>query len=360
MTVAHHREGDDDSSDRAPLLLHSLAALREVIFPCLDISGARTLVEVGGEDGTFTRELVAWTEKTGGRLYCVDPQPSAKLVELCDGSDAAELIVDRSPAALESLERADAYMLDGDHNYYTVRNELEAIERRSRDGSSMPLVFLHDVGWPCGRRDQYYSPESLPAEAVHPYTYDRGVIPESSEVVKGGFRGAGEFAVALEEGGEANGVLTAVEDFLEGRPELSLVTVPCVFGLGVIHPTSSTEGRAVGELLQFYDGHPLLERLERNRLTLYLRVLELQDGMRSLMAQLDDTSLRLYDAGTENRALWARNAELEAHLKVFTDEAGFLLASRAFTVAERLAKLHGSEAVSGERLRAALEGAQPA
>ncbi|MDQ3680383.1 MAG: class I SAM-dependent methyltransferase [Actinomycetota bacterium] len=355
MTIAGDH-GGDNSFSRAPLLLHSLSELREVIFPCLDLSGAKTIVEVGGEDGAFTRELLAWAEKSHGAVYCVDPQPSEKLVQLCARSEAAELIRGRSPHALETLDRADAYLLDGDHNYYTVRNELEAIERKSHGGDGMPLVLLHDVGWPCGRRDQYYSPESLPAEAVHPHTYDRGVTPESSGVIEGGFRGAGEFAFALEEGGEANGVLTAVEDFLEGRDDLALARVPCVFGIGVIHRTSSPEGRSVGEFLRPYDGNPLLQRLEDNRLALYLRVLDMD-------AQVEGSLLRVRDVTTENRALWARNAELEDHLGLLEAELEQLLGSRAFTVAERLSNVRRTSpqrpGLSRQRLLAALERQRP-
>ncbi|MDQ3569725.1 MAG: class I SAM-dependent methyltransferase [Actinomycetota bacterium] len=359
MTVAEGH-GSDDGFFRAPLLLHSLSELREVIFPCLDLSGARTIVEVGGEDGTFTRELLAWAQKSQGAVYCVDPQPSEKLVQLCAQSDAAELISDRSPEALDTLDRADAYVLDGDHNYYTVKSELEAIERKSRNGDGMPLVFLHDVGWPCGRRDQYYSPESLPSEAVHPHTYDRGVTPESRGVIEGGFRGAGEFAFAVQEGGEANGVLTAVEDFLEGHADLALAKVPCVFGLGVIYRMSSPEGRAAGELLRPYDGNPLLERLERNRMALFLRVLETQDDLRSIAAQLESAALQVRDVATENRALWARNAELESRVSVLEVELRSVLHSSAFVVAERLSSLRRvtpeRPGLSRQRLRAALEG----
>lgn len=368
MTVAEH-QADDNASFRAPLLLHSLSALREVIFPCLELVGARTIVEVGGEDGTFTRELLAWAEKSHGALYCVDPHPSPKLVELCAQSDAAELVTDRSPQVLGTIDRADVYVLDGDHNYYTVKNELDIIERKSRD-EAMPLVFLHDIGWPCGRRDQYYSPESLPPEALHPHTYDHGVTPESSGVIKGGFRGAGEFAVALEEGGEANGVLTAVEDFLEDHADLALAKVPCVFGLGIIHLTSSPEGRSVGEFLRAYDGHPLLERLEQNRLSLYLRVLKFQDEIWSLAGQLEESSLRLEsaflqlrDAATENRALWARNAELEARVTLLEGELEPLLHSRAFAAAERLSNLRKPRderpGLSRSRLSAALGEEKP-
>ena len=50
----------------------------------------------------------------------------------------------------------------------------------------------------------------------------------------GGFRGEGAFAYALEEGGERNGVLTAVEDFLAGRDDLELRRIPAIFGVGVV------------------------------------------------------------------------------------------------------------------------------
>src|SRR5207244_7856955 len=118
----------------------------------------------------------------------------------------------------------------GDHNHWTVTRELEAIYTDGRT----PVAILHDVGWPCARRDQYYSPDRLPPEGVHPHSYSKGRVPGRSELSRSGFGGAGEFAVALEEGGERNGVLTAVEDFLEGHAELRYAHIPAVFGLGVI------------------------------------------------------------------------------------------------------------------------------
>lgn len=347
--TSEQQPGDEDEHLRAPLLLHSLAALREVVFPCLDILGARTLVEVGGEDGAFTRELLAWAEKRGGSVYCVEPEPSEALTRLLGRSDAGELVPERSPQALDKLDNADVYLLDGDHNYYTVRSELETIAGKS---GVLPLVFVHDIGWPCGRRDQYYSPESLPAEAVHPYTYERGVTTGSSATVQGGFRGGGEFAVALEEGGPANGVLTAVEDFLADRQDVALAKVPSVFGLGVLYPASSSEGRDLGEFLRFYRDHPLLERLESNRLSLYLEVLDLND-------RLEECGLRVWDVANENSALWARNSELHARVSLLEGEINKLLRSRAFSLAERLSRLRArvsdQPALSRRSLMAILE-----
>ena len=340
---------------RVPLLLHSMAELAEVILPCLELADVRTVVEVGAEDGIFTRELLAWAEARDGRVWCVDPRPAPSLVELCDRSGAATLVEERSPEALEGLEHADAYLIDGDHNYYTVSRELEAIGRKSNQSGRPLLAFLNDIGWPCGRRDLYYSPESLPAEAVHPYSYERGATLGRTTLVKGGLRGEGEFAFAIEEGGPANGVLSAVEDFLESRPDLALVKVPCIFGLGVVHQTSAPYAAALARFLQPYSDSPLLERLEVNRLSLYLRILELQDDV---YPQLEDCHLRLSDVATENRALWARTAELEAQVGALRGEIEHLLRSRAFSLAEGLSvltRMRGGAGVSRQRLRGVLE-----
>lgn len=352
-----------DERFRAQLLLHSMAELREVILPCLDMAGARSVVEVGAEDGIFTRELLAWAEQRDGSIQCVDPRPSPGLVELCEGSTLATLVQQRSPAALEGLEHADAYLIDGDHNYYTVSGELATIGRKSREAGRPFLVFLNDTGWPCGRRDLYYSPESLPADAVHPYSYELGVTLGSATLVRGGLRGQGELAFALEEGGPANGVMTAVEDFLQDRPDLALANVPCVFGLGVIYERSAPYAERLAQFLEPYDGNPLLDRLEMNRLSLYLRVLELDALLEECHLHLDECRLHLRDLAAENRALWARTAELEAQLGVFRAEMEHLLHSRAFAAAERLAALsrvgRSSAARSGpgltrQRLRALL------
>lgn len=63
----------------AELLLHSLAEFRDVILGALEIAGARTVVEIGSEEATFTRELLAWAEKSEGTLHCVEPHPAPAL-----------------------------------------------------------------------------------------------------------------------------------------------------------------------------------------------------------------------------------------------------------------------------------------
>jgi hypothetical protein len=218
--------------------------------------------------------MARWADENGAHFVAIEPFPIAEVRDLDARSESFELVEGRSPAALEGLEPAGAYLVDGDHNHWTVLHELRAIY-----AGGEPLTILHDVGWPCARRDQYYSVEALPAEAVLPHTYTKGRVPGESELADRAFGGAGEFAVALEEGGPRNGVLTAVEDFLAEHGGLAYAHVPAVFGLGVIYPEAAPYAERVRELLAPWHESRLLERLEENRVRLYARVLELQDQL---------------------------------------------------------------------------------
>jgi len=286
-----------------PLLLHSLTEFRDHILSWLDVVGARTVLEVGSESGVFTRELLAFATARGGGLWCVEPEPTIALAELDSAEDRFHLVAGRSPEALDGLGPCDAYVIDGDHNHWTVTRELEHAFGHE---DHVPLAVLHDVSWPCARRDQYYAPDALPPGAVHPHSWDHGSVPDSKQAVRGGFRGRGRFAVALEEGGERNGVRTAVEDFVAGRDGLRFVTVPAVFGVGVVYPESAPYAGALATLLDPLDGSPLLERLERNRVDLYLKVLELLDAS-------SDTALRQGRLiGEYDRSLTAAESEAAA------------------------------------------------
>jgi hypothetical protein len=168
--------------------------------------------------------------------------------------------------------------VDGDHNYFTVSQELLWIERMQRSARKPFFALLHDVSWPWAYRDLYYNPDAIPNEWRHPFSWDRGLTLDNPGTVDGGFRGCGGWACALHEGGERNGVLKAVEDFVEARQDaMKLVVVPGVFGLGVLYSGSAPWSSAVSQLLAPFDRNPLLDKLERNRLENYLRVIELQD-----------------------------------------------------------------------------------
>src|SRR4051794_21626518 len=301
------------------VLIYSLSEHRDLIFALFSAAEPARVVEIGSEAGGMTREMCRWASSGDGRSFtAVEPFPVAEVRSLAASVDGFTLVEGRSPEALSSVPAADAYLIDGDHNYWTVTRELEAV--LGPDGRA-PLVVLHDVGWPCARRDQYYAVDALPSEAVHPHSYSRGRAPGASELVDRGFGGGGEFAVALEEGGPRNGVLTAVEDFLASRSGLEYAHVPAVFGLGVIWSSSAPYAGAVASLLAPWDRNPLLERLEENRLRLYMRVLELQDRL----GRADPASNLVLLRYAERLAdLEAENASLRlerGHLRAAVDAA---------------------------------------
>ncbi len=263
-----------------PLLLHSLAELREVWLPLLETVRARSVTEIGSESGVTSSLLVDMLRRHGGgRLLIVDPDPRG----VPGSGQDVEVVMVRgfSPQALDGLPPADAYLIDGDHNFPTVSAELRAVEdaARAHGRSHFPLVILHDVGWPAGRRDQYYGPDRIPQRERQPYSWEHGVRLDSAAAVRGGFRGEGAFAWALTEGGPHNGVRTAVEDFVADRPELRFHLVSPIFGLGVVVDRRAPWAATVGALLTPWVGNGLLTRMERNRLDLYLYVIRLQDEM---------------------------------------------------------------------------------
>ncbi|MEA2459072.1 MAG: hypothetical protein QOC95_2044 [Thermoleophilaceae bacterium] len=294
------------------VLIYSLNEHRELIFECLDVVAPRRVVEIGSEAGGMSREMVTWAEEHESRFVTIEPYPIAEIRELDRTSDAFELVEGRSPEALERVDPADVYLVDGDHNHWTVLHELRAIYAHGE-----PVTILHDVGWPCARRDQYYSVESLPPEAVHPHSFSGGRVPGQGELAEfGGFGGAGQFAVALEEGGPRNGVLTAVEDFLAEREGLAYAHVPAVFGLGIVYSTSAPYAGRLGDLLAPLDRNPLLDRIERNRVKLYSALLGAQHHRRSVDRSANRVLLgyaeRLAELEAENTSLRLERGKLRA------------------------------------------------
>lgn len=261
-------------SDEAPppLLLHSLAEFRSLILPILDAVAPKRIVEIGGEGGQLTELLATWAVEHGATVACVDPVPSQYLRRL-DGEGPVRLVEAKSPDVLEEIGPFDLYVVDGDHNYHVVSGELSAIFG-DHEGPA-PVALLHDVAWPAARRDQYYDPADVPQGARWPYDYQRGAVPGEPELqADRGFHGAGAFAYAVDEGGSANGVLTAVEDLLADRPELELRRVPCIFGFGAIYAADAPWADAIRAALDPFHENELLARMEANRLELYVEVID--------------------------------------------------------------------------------------
>ena len=264
------------------LLIHSMSEFATLILPCPDEAKASDIAEIGSEFGGMSKVLADHTSKKGGRLMCIDPEPAPGFAEWAAAEDHVHHIAKPSLDALKSCEAADAWFVDGDHNYYTVFHELERIDAIQKAAKRPLLAFLHDVRGPA------HAAISTTRQTVsRPAGGTLIVLNTGCGLVKM-VRIAAEVcaeksvrSVALEAGGPRNGVLTAVEDFLkaadcEERP-LLYAHVPAVLGLGIIFDAAADWSSALAEFLVPYHANPLIARLEENRLRNYLEVIDWQD-----------------------------------------------------------------------------------
>jgi hypothetical protein len=302
----------------------SLVNNAEFVIGVLDASGVRSVGEVGAYAGDLTGLLLDWAGETGASVVAIDPAPQSELEQLEADRPELELVRKTSIDAFTTMELPDAMILDGDHNYYTVSEELRLLAERA--GDELPLLLLHDVTWPHGRRDDYFDPEQIPAEHRQPIAPEAGLYPGVEGTREGGLP---YHFPAAREGGPRNGVLTAVEDFVEGRDDLRLAVVPAFFGLGVVWRLDAPYADALAELLDPWDRNPILERLERNR------VLHLASSQVQLNLAMKATD---------------KVARLEGILRK-------LLESKVFGLAEQYTRLRerGEPAFSREEIRRALD-----
>jgi hypothetical protein len=313
VTSYYHRTNPDEAG-------YSLGNFYEIWGACFDAAGVRSVIEVGAERGRLTQELLKWAAPSSARVTAIEPAPISDLLELVEEHPDLEVVEETSLEALEHLAIEDAIVLDGDHNYYTLSNELQLIAERSE--GRMPLLVFHDVCWPLARRDQYAAPERIPPEHRHPYGEDIKLVPGNPGTAE---RGLPFEWGALEEGGPRNGVLTAIEDFVEGRGDLRLAIIPLFFGCGLLWPEDAPWSDEVAEITEPWDRNPILERAEKARVTQLVQ----RHSREQELDERFDYSLKLEEAIRR------------------------ILRSRAFGALESLSRLRrgGKPAFSREELR---------
>src|SRR5215208_2376526 len=159
---------------------------KTIVEPALVAASAKRVIEVGALRGETTVRLLDLLGPDS-ELHVIDPVPRF------DPNEHARRFPGRyifyreiSHNVLGDLPPADAALIDGDHNWFTVYHELRLLRETARAADSpLPLLIMHDVGWPYGRRDLYYSPERIPEASRRPYEA-RGLKPGRAEVLEEG------------------------------------------------------------------------------------------------------------------------------------------------------------------------------
>jgi cephalosporin hydroxylase len=267
------------------------------IAPVIEASGAKKVVEIGALRGETTVRML---ENLGpdSEIYVIDPVPEFDPEEHENAFPGRYLFYrDISHNVLPTLPAMDVALVDGDHNWYTVFHEMRMLSETARAvGAPLPVLILHDVGWPYGRRDLYYAPERIPEEFRQPYK-QLGMRPNNKKLVPRGELNP-QMNNAVMEGGERNGVMTGLDDFIAGFDKpLRLVYLPVYFGLAIVVEQARL------------DAHPeLVAVLDR---------LESAEGRADLMRVTED--VRLKAMIFQHQVYFQRDVETERARKRYID-----------------------------------------
>ena len=109
-------------------------------------------------------------------------------------------------------------------------------------------------------------------------------------------------------------MLTALEDFVNTRPELRLAVVPAFFGFAVIYDTRAEWASRVADIVSPWDDNPILHRLESNRV---------------------DHLVRSHGLAQEVQELREKAARQEALLRDMLESSAFAMAERVSRVKQR-------------------------
>jgi cephalosporin hydroxylase/GT2 family glycosyltransferase len=226
----------------------------EVVAPVIDAVRARRVVEIGALRGETTARML---KRLGAEceLHVIDPAPQFDPAEHERAFPGRyHFHLGTSLEVLPGLQPADVVLVDGDHNWYTVYHELKVLaDTAQRSGAPLPVLVMHDVTWPYGRRDLYYAPERIPPEFRQPYRR-AGMRPGQPGLVGNGGMNR-DMANAEREGGPRNGVMTAVDDFVAQHANpLRVVVLPIFYGLAIVAETGVLDDRPeLGTLLDRFE-----------------------------------------------------------------------------------------------------------
>ena len=261
-----------------------------LILPIIEQINARYIVEIGSDTGINTRNILEYCVNNNAHMTAIDPVPQFDVEKFkAKYGDKFEIYKELSLSRLPLLENYNVILIDGDHNWYTVYNELKIIEKKFK-GKEFPLIFLHDVGWPYARRDLYYNPENIPEAYRQPYK-KLGMYPGQPELKeKGGLNNGLDNSIY--ENTPKNGVLTAVEDFIkESNLKFSIEVVDAFHGFGILYTERKETKRIVKSCLEKFE---LSKTLEDERVKSVIYGLEVK---------------------TQNHILQKKSKQIESQLK---------------------------------------------
>ena len=153
----------------------------------------------------------------------------------------------------------DAIFINGDPNWYTVFHELNNIYDNNE---VFPLVFFCNNVFPHKRRDTYFCLDIIPSEYINEYS-------DKLDLGDGIFINDG-FYHAIHENTSKNGVLTAIEDFLDNHDDIDMMDLKLTDGITILFPISTISQIRIDKINKrksyIYDDYELFDIFAENKL----------------------------------------------------------------------------------------------
>jgi hypothetical protein len=204
-----------------------------VLAPLIEALEPRRAIETGAGTGRLTERVLDAPGAQRLVLHAIDPAPRLDPGLLARSGERLEVHPERAVSAIGAIGAVDLALLDGDPNWYSVHAELTLLLRAAERGErAAPLLVVHNVHWPFGRRDGYYDPSAIPPAHLREPT-ELGLLPGQRDPAEAGLRLTPWCARRDFE--PRSGVLSAVEDAVAASAlEWTVLEVPGFHGAAVL------------------------------------------------------------------------------------------------------------------------------
>jgi hypothetical protein len=260
-----------------------------IIRPILEEVHAKYIVEIGSDTGLNTKNILDYCLDHNAKMTAIDPAPKFDTEQFkAEYGEKFNIYEELSLSRLPILQDFDVILIDGDHNWYTVYNELKIIEKKFKN-KKFPIIFLHDISWPYARRDLYYNPENIPETYRQPYK-KLGLQPGQKNLLKTGGLNP-ELNNSIYENNPHNGVLTAIEEFIEqSNQEFQFKKINAFFGLGILYPKNIETNKIIEKTLKNAN---IMEKIEEERIKQILSHNNTKNTNNTLQTELTKTQTKL-------------------------------------------------------------------
>lgn len=230
--------------------------LRDIMFNYFNLSIIQTfltrfkaekILAIGLSNELILDEIISYCNKST-TIYAIDPKINISnlIGEEDELNKYFKYYADDSLNVLPTLNNLDAIFINGDPNWYTVYNELNIIKENH---INFPIVFICNNKYPHKRRDSYINPDKIPKEYKNECCNELPILYKEDDDTKETRVNDG-YCHAIYQDTPKNGVLTAIEDFLDENPSLELLEINPIEGISLIYHSSEINNLRIKKILE--------------------------------------------------------------------------------------------------------------